>query len=216
MHHYKPIGRSLKPLLPSFMLFLVAIGAVFSMMTDLVLASADLTDAQMAKLEKGDVLVAVRHTVRPSKGTVEATILIDAFAESIWQVMVNCHEIPTFVPGLKDCQVLASGENWEIIRHDVKWIWFFPKLTYVFRAHYEQNRRIDFTRLEGDLREMKGSWRLTPMGDGHQTLLRYSVFLDPGFFVPQWLVRFSLKKSLPDVLTAIRTKVLNNRGRQQP
>ena len=48
------------------------------------------------------------------------------------------------------------------------------------------------------------------MPNSGQTLVRYRVFLDPGFWVPQWLVRTSLKADLPAVLTALRTKVLDS------
>ena len=179
-------------------------------------ATSDLSESQLLQLKSGAVLVAVRQADEPSKGMVEATILIDAPAENIWQIMVNCHEIPTFVPGLKDCRVLAAGENWEIIRHEVKWIWFLPRLSYVFRTVYQHNRQIDFVKIEGDLREMKGSWRLTPLNETGQTIVRYSVYLDPGFFVPQWVVRRSLRADLPAVLTALRTEVLESRNRKKP
>ena len=66
-------------------------------------ATSDLSESQLLQLKSGAVLVDVKQADEPSKGMVEATILIDAPAESIWQIMVNCHEIPTFVPGLKDC-----------------------------------------------------------------------------------------------------------------
>ena len=179
-------------------------------------ATSVLSESQLLQLKGGAVLVAVQQTDEPSKGMVEAMILIDAPAESIWQIMVNCDEIPTFVPGLKACRVLAAGENWEIIRHEVKWIWFLPRLSYVFRAVYQPNRQIDFVKIEGDLREMKGNWRLTPLNETGQTIVRYSVYLDPGFFVPQWIVRQSLKADLPAVLTALRTKVLESRNRNKP
>jgi ribosome-associated toxin RatA of RatAB toxin-antitoxin module len=174
-------------------------------------ANSSLSDSQFQRLKDGKVLVAVRPADGPSKGMVEATILIDAPAESIWQIMTNCSEIPTFVPGVKSCQVLSSGESWEIIRHEVKWIWLLPKLSYVFRASYIENRQIDFVRIDGDLREMRGAWRLSPLNAGSQTIVQYRVYLDPGFFVPQWLVRRSLKGDLPAVLTSLRTKVLNSR-----
>ncbi len=179
-------------------------------------ATSDLSESQLLQLKGGAVLVDVKQADEPSKGMVEATILIDALAESIWQIMVNCHEIPTFVPGLKDCRVLAAGENWEIIRHEVKWIWFLPRLSYVFRAVYQHNRQIDFVKIEGDLREMKGAWRLTPLNETGQTIVRYSVYLDPGFFVPQYIVRQSLKADLPAILTALRTEVLESRNRNKP
>ena len=179
-------------------------------------ATSNLSESQLLQLKSGAVLVDVKQADEPSKGMVEATILIDAPAESIWQIMVNCHEIPTFVPGLKSCRVLAGGENWEIIRHEVKWIWFLPRLSYVFRTVYQHNRQIDFVKIEGDLREMKGSWRLTPLNETGQTIVRYSVYLDPGFFVPQWVVRRSLRADLPAVLTALRTEVLESRNRKKP
>ena len=179
-------------------------------------ATSDLSESQLLQLKNGAVLVAVQQTDEPSKGMVEAMILIDAPAESIWQIMVNCHEIPTFVPGLKACRVLAAGENWEIIRHEVKWIWFLPRLSYVFRAVYQPNRQIDFVKIEGDLREMKGTWHLTPLNETGPTIVRYSVYLDPGFFIPQWIVRQSLKADLPAVLTALRTKVLESRNGNKP
>jgi hypothetical protein len=74
-------------------------------------ATSDLSESQLLQLKSGAVLVDVKQADEPSKGMVEATILIDAPAESIWQIMVNCHEIPTFVPGLKDCRVLAVART---------------------------------------------------------------------------------------------------------
>jgi glutathione reductase (NADPH) len=37
--------------------------------------------------------------------------------------------------------------------------------------------------------------------------IQYEVYLDPGFWVPQALVRHSLRKDLPAVLEALRTRV---------
>jgi ribosome-associated toxin RatA of RatAB toxin-antitoxin module len=200
-------GGAIKPgLIVGWMLLLIAV----PMMAGVALAASDLSGDQWLQLDNGDVVVAVQPAQGASKGTVEATILIDAPAERIWQVMLDCHEIPTFVPGVTDCQVLESGENWEIIRHQVKWIWLFPELSYVFRAQYLPRRQIDFTRIAGDIRDMRGRWRLIPIRGGSQTLVRYRVYLDPGFLVPQWLVRHALKSDLPDVLTALRTRVLSD------
>ncbi len=177
-------------------------------------ATFNLSASQLQQLMDGEVLVAVSNADGPSKGMVEATILIDAPVKNIWQIMTDCDEIPTFVPGVKSCQVLSAGKNWEIIRHEVKWIWLLPKLSYVFRASYQENQQIDFVRIEGDLREMRGTWRLSPLNTGNQTIVQYRVYLDPGFFVPQWIVRRSLKGDLPAVLIALRTKVLNSRPDQ--
>ena len=166
--------------------------------------------AQLSQLKDGNILVYVQRSEGQQKGMVEALVLIDAPVETIWKMMTDCPGTPTFMPGLKACKVLDSGKNWEIIRHEVKWIWFFPRISYVFRADYKINRRIDFVRIKGDLREMRGGWRLFPLNEASQTIVRYEVYLDPSFFIPQWLVERSLMTDLPDMLDALRTKVRNS------
>lgn len=188
-------------------LYIIASAAWMLTPTD-TYAVSGLSESQLERLKNGEILVNVKQVGDPPQGMIEAIILIEALAENIWQIMVDCREIPNFVPGVKACRVLDSGQNWEIIRHEVKYAWLLPKLAYVFRADYQPNRKIDFARIRGDLKEMKGTWRLTPLDRDNQTIVRYSVFLDPGFFLPQWLVRQSLKSDLPAVLTSLRTKVL--------
>jgi len=173
--------------------------------------------AQLSQLKDGNILIDVQQSQKQPKGMVSALVLIDAPPATIWKIMTDCPEAPTFVPGLKSCKILESGKNWEIIRHDVKWIWFFPKISYVFRANYKINRRIDFVRIRGDLREMRGSWHLFPLNGESQTVVNYEVYLDPSFFIPQWLVERSLMTDLPDMLAALRTKVQNSLlNRQRP
>jgi coenzyme Q-binding protein COQ10 len=169
-----------------------------------------LSESQLSQMKGGEILVHTRGSKGQQKGMVEALVLIDAPAETIWKIMTDCPGAPTFIPGLKDCRILSSGENWEIIRHEVKWVWFLPRISYVFRAEYQINRQIDFVKIEGDLREMKGSWRLLPLDDSGQTIVRYEVYLDPSFFIPQWLVERSLMADLPDMLAALRKKVRNS------
>jgi ribosome-associated toxin RatA of RatAB toxin-antitoxin module len=173
-------------------------------------ADSHLDTAQLLELKKGEILVQVRQTGHQQRGWVEAMVLIQVPPETLWPIMTNCNEAPAFVPGLKDCEVLDSGQNWDLIRHIVKWTWFLPKFSYVFRAEYNKYKRIDFERIRGDLREMRGAWHLYPFDHGGQTVLRYEVYLDPGLFVPNWLVRQSLKKTLPALLAALRRQAENN------
>lgn len=150
------------------------------------------------------------------KGWVEALVLIDAPAETIWHFMTDCEEAVAFVPELTGCEVLDSGKNWEIIRHDVKWIWFLPKISYVFRAEYQKNRHIDFERIDGDLRDVKGSWHLYPLNKGRQTAVSYGVYIDPGFFLPQWIVRQVVKMQLPNLLSALRMQAQTSKPIFEP
>jgi ribosome-associated toxin RatA of RatAB toxin-antitoxin module len=194
----------------SFILILMFVGGFSIAVSGKNEADLPFSESQLSQLKDGEIPVYVRRTEGQQKGMVEALILIDAPVETIWKIMTDCSGAPTFVPGLKDCRILDSGENWEIIRHEVKWVWFFPRFSYVFRATYQINKRIDFVKIKGDLREMKGGWCLFPLDEASGTIVRYEVYLDPSFFIPQWLVERSLMTDLPDMLAALRKKVRNS------
>jgi hypothetical protein len=82
--------------------------------------------------------------------------------------------------------------------------WYVPKITYVIRASYDPPSKVTIERVSGDLRTLRGSWELQKSGD--YTIAHYSVDLAPGFWVPHWIVRSVLKKDLPRMLRALRTR----------
>ena len=163
-------------------------------------------EGELDRLTRGEVLVRVEgHDSGPQR-RVLAAILINSPPRQIWNIMIDCNRAPEFVPGLRSCRVLHHHESMELIEHQVKFSALQPTVTYVFRARYQNLRRIDFTSVGGDFRELEGSWILEQI-NGRQTIVVYSVYLDPGFPVPQWLVRRILRGELPDFLLALRNRV---------
>jgi ribosome-associated toxin RatA of RatAB toxin-antitoxin module len=192
----------------SFLLvFLICIGThSSSLSSDWSPRSVRFKEGELARLARGEVLVRVGGHDSDRKGRVLAAILINSPARQIWNIMIDCDRAPEFVPGLRSCRVLDRHESMEIIEHRVKFSMLQPTVTYVFRALYQNLRRIDFIRVGGYFRELEGSWILEQI-NGRQTIVVYSVYLDPGFPVPQWLVRRILRGELPDFLLALRNRV---------
>jgi coenzyme Q-binding protein COQ10 len=203
-------GREMRSISIIFLVILVATGTYFS---SLGLAQNDNTfqfgQTELTRLAKGEVIVrVVGHQSDNSHGrSVQAAILINSPVQQIWNVIIDCERAPEYIPNLKSCKFLQRGENTAIIEQEVKVSWLLPKITYIYQSIYQKFRRIDFKRISGDLKDLEGSWSLEQADSGQQTIVVYSVFLDPGFFVPKWLVRQTLQKDLPDVLLALRRRV---------
>jgi uncharacterized protein YndB with AHSA1/START domain len=142
-------------------------------------------------------------------GRVSAAVLIAAPPATIWNVMTDCAQALTFVPGLKVCRRLdgAADGTWDIIEHEVRYSWFLPTTHYVFRADYVRPHRIRFERVSGDLKEQEGEWVLEPLAAELGTIVVYELHLDPGFFIPQGVVRRALRKDVPALLAALRARV---------
>jgi hypothetical protein len=157
-------------------------------------------------LQTGDIEVSVVLDAAEQSGNARATVRIHAQREVVWSLITSCPESLRLVPGLEICQVVetAPDRTWQRIHHVMNYSWYVPKVSYEIRASYDQPSRVSIERVSGDLRVLRGSWEL--QSDGDYTVAHYTVDLVPGFWVPQWLVRSALRRDLPKMLRALRTR----------
>lgn len=165
------------------------------------------SEAQIALLESGRTIVGVNTEHDLLQGEVWAAILIPSPPPPIWEIMTDCPKAPEFVPGLKACEILSKGDDYEIIKHRVKYSFLLPSITYTFKADYDFLKSVRFEQLEGHLESFSGDWELKTFPENQGTLIIYSVTMDVGFWIPDFLVKQSLMKDLPKVLEALRQRV---------
>lgn len=153
-----------------------------------------------------DIAISVSLDQAEQRGSASATVRIHASREVVWSLITSCPESLRMVPGLEICDVLetAPDQSWQKIRHVMNYSWYVPKLTYVIRATYDRPAKVSIERVSGDLRTLRGSWELR--SDGDFTIAHYTVDLAPGFWVPSWIVRTVLRKDLPKMLRALRSR----------
>jgi hypothetical protein len=156
--------------------------------------------------QSGDIQVTVTLDAAEQSGTANATVRIHSSREVVWALITSCPESLRMVPGLEVCDVLetAPDQSWQKIRHVMNYSWYVPKLTYVIRAAYDRPSMVSIERVSGDLRTLRGSWELS--SDGSYTIAHYTVDLAPGFWVPHWIVRLALRRDLPKMLRALRSR----------
>lgn len=161
--------------------------------------------AVRARLSSGAVAVHTIVTGKPSRGTVEAAIRIHASAREIWPFITKCRYAAWLIPGLRRCRTLetAPDGSWADIEHVIQYSLFTPTMHSVFRAEFHPPYRMDFHRIAGNLEHEVGSWNLLPSADD-TTIVVYRVSLQPGFWIPKFVVRQTLHKQLPAALRSLR------------
>ena len=169
-------------------------------------ARATAADLAQESSQHGDIDVAVAVDAAEQSGSATATITIRARREVVWSLITSCAEALHLLPGLIACDVIetAPDRSWQRIRHVLDYSWYVPKLTYEFRASYDHPSRISIERLSGDLRVLRASWSFQE--DGDFTVAHYTVDLATGFWVPHWIVRAALRRDLPKMLRALRSR----------
>ena len=153
-----------------------------------------------------DIAISVSLDPAEQSGSASATVRIQAPRGVVWSLITSCPESLRMVPGLEVCDVVetAPDQSWQKIRHVMNYSWYLPKLTYLVRATDDPPSKVSIERISGDLRTVRGSWELK--SDGDYTIAHYTVDLAPGFWVPHWIVRSALRKDLPKMLRALRSR----------
>jgi hypothetical protein len=169
---------------------------------------ADSPDVVQERLEKGEVICGL-ETVGKTR-FVTGRVLIDQPPEKIWPVMVNPFEFQQKIsPRMKTVDVTVDKLHKSVMTVSMD-TFPIPDISYTVESEYtrtEHGARVDFHRIGGTLKDFKGHWLMNPACHGKKTELVYSMYLDPGFYVPQWIVRFGVKQELPKTLLALRKRV---------
>ena len=166
----------------------------------------DLSELQIEALKRGEILVDADVRSAENRGDVRAAVAIRASREVVFAAMSSCPAALEFVPHLKHCVVLetAPDRRSQVIEHIVDLGWYLPGTYYVFRAEYDPGSSVRFEHLRGDFSDNSGLWELRPAPGWEATIVTYRVHIVPRFYVPQWLIRQSLKRELPALLEALR------------
>lgn len=163
-------------------------------------------DGDEAKLERGEVVVSSRKI--DDLNFVQAKIIIDEPPGKVWPIMANPFEFQGKIsPRMRQVKVVVDKVDLSLLRCTVHIGFFIPDITYTVESKYEPVERIVFKRAGGDLRDFKGVWEVKPAKFGAATELTYSMFIDPGIPVPQWIIREGVKNELPRTLLALRQRV---------
>lgn len=154
---------------------------------------------------------------RPQVVMIKLAIDVAAPPRAIWDVLTACQVAPEYVPNVQSCRKLEvlDGGRADLFVQVIKPAFFMPSFEHVFRLDYTPYARIDVHRVSGPIAHMDGTWWLLPQQDGH-TLLVYNLALDPGFPIPRFFVRATLKRDLPKVLSAVRERAEGARSASQP
>jgi len=137
-----------------------------------------------------------------SGGSARMQILVRAPARAIWDVIVSCEAAFHFVDGLEQCEVLEDTGPRALVRQVVKQGWPIPRHDFTFESLRQPYGRIDFSLVEGNLKEMAGTWRFTETADG--TLVDYEIRIRPQLPAPTFIVRRNISRGMPDLLACVR------------
>ena len=166
----------------------------------------DLGWLDRALLDRGEVQV---HPDQIEHGVVHMrfAVKVSAPVPTLWDVLKDCPRSAEYTPNIVSCrslEILDDGRA-ELFTQTIKIAFFVPAFEHVFRLSYDPYTHIGVHRVSGPIDVLDGNWWLVPQTDG-SVLLVNELGIDIGLPVPRFLVRATMRREVPKMLTGIRDR----------
>ncbi|EKE02616.1 MAG: cyclase/dehydrase [uncultured bacterium] len=165
---------------------------------------------ELSKLKNGEILSrSLSSELKGGLRGAEAKIFIKASPQKVWGVLNDHESLPKYVTRFKKAEVIENKPNSQKVKLAIKFCPFLPTFNYLMAFDTsEKYKRIKFTKIDGAFKKLYGAYDLEPYQNG--TILRYRIYLDPGFYIPEFVRSSGVSKDLPEILESVRTRVENN------
>jgi hypothetical protein len=158
----------------------------------------------LPQLRSGAILH--EHTRRDEPGgAIRAEIFMHANAKDIWDLLIGCGKAFVFVDGLEQCEILELTKNHVLVHQVTDPGILAPVQDYTYKSKFQAFSRMDFDLVEGTMKTIDGSWQFVAVEEG--VVVIYNMHVQPNWPVPRFLVRYSIRKSIPHMLACIRALV---------
>lgn len=171
-----------------------------------------LTEKERAKLEKGEVVVhgEVYETPDGKKGRGHAWVIIKKPREAVYEQLTKGYQdFPQFMPRLEKVDVQSRTETAMKVRSYVGVGFSTYEYTLAFKldpAAFTTSWTLDKS-VKNDVKDTTGEWKLHELEPGKSTLAEYTIAVDSGKFVPQFIEDYLTRKDLPQILNSLRRRV---------
>ncbi len=173
-----------------------------------------LTEEQKKKVLNGEIVYWTKIYKNPNWGEGFGVVLIKAKPKKIWSVILNYPEYPNFIKQLRKVSIYKKEK-----KEDKILIWarfeakvFIMKINYHIKHIYFPDKsaliwEMDKSR-ENDFENSIGYWQIKPYND-NSSLVYYLAKVEPGRWIPGFLMKWLTKTSLIDILGSVKKRLEN-------
>lgn len=152
------------------------------------------------RLQKGEVLISED---KGKKRKVIARVLVKRPVQQIWPVLSDPKKMFSGDPRIKKVHVLEEPTpSRDLVSYAMVISPLMPRLEYVTQIDYTKPNNVHFKRISGNLKDFESDCSLQPL-DNNQTLATYTMYVDFGMFVPQFVIRQFIKNDMPNMVSRV-------------
>jgi len=173
-----------------------------------------LTEKERTALGEGKILVHLTEIPGTPVKRATAVALVDASPESVFGVLTDYDEFPSFMPYCKKAQIQKKEGEQSWVRFELDFPWPIGDRHYVLRLTDRRDEvsgkpvlasRWTYEPDSGNINDTYGSWEVF-CHEGSRSFVRYTVFTDPGGNIPNWARNVATDVAVPKVIKGLRKR----------
>lgn len=208
------LASSLRPSLAAIVAVLLCLAPGLAAAIEVEPAAIrQLSAAQITALKKGDTIRSM-DTNMPFRGEVNG--LIQAPMEELIAILKDYPKQTQWAPSMAEMRLLRREGEFEILGGVTDLPWPVPDRTWNMRAwtgYKTVSGRRSWVNLfqyipgSGNMNESAGYWVLSPLPDDPTwTYCRYVLYGDPGIPLPDMVIRWASRTTLPAIISSLRKR----------
>ena len=165
-------------------------------------SSVMLTSQEEADLEHGKVIL------QGEKGQYIVRVSTTGNIEKAWEVLTDYNNFQKFLPNIADSKIIAENADRTIFEQTnlVDLLLLTKEFTVQIAATKNYPQKIDFEIIEGDLKQLQGSWEVETLPSG-KVLVTHRVIVAPKTKGEEAIFFGIYESSLEETLTAIAAEI---------
>jgi ribosome-associated toxin RatA of RatAB toxin-antitoxin module len=166
--------------------------------------AAECTDACQVPAASANEPTITEEKAANGKTAVKAVFFVPGEPDLVYGILKDASRFPEFMPDTLEARIIESAEDYHVA--DFRGSNGLIQSRFVMRRIFaDQERRISWTQVEGNARDVKGSWVVQAENGG--SVVTYWSVVDAGALVPDALVRAYQKESIPPMVANLRLRV---------
>jgi hypothetical protein len=128
-------------------------------------------------------------------------------------VLTDYDRLAEFVPDLIESRLVGPPGGPRLLsqRGRTRIAMFSAELAVTLRVDEYPIERLEFEAVSGNVREMRGRWAITPLGDGAR--LDYAIELTPAFWVPASVAPALVRRHVDAQLRGVEGEIMRRAAR---
>lgn len=173
-------------------------------------AGARLTQQEIARLDRGEIITHYWKLKGTNIGTGKAIGRVDGSPEQVFAIIADVNRYKEYMNRVVQSRITHRAGNHYYFYYKINMPWPLSDHWFVTRNIHRLDRkrreyRRSWTLDRGSFAKNDGYWQVRPWRG--RTLATYSVVLQPRSAVPQFVINHVTKRSLPGAITNLRSRI---------